>query len=117
MLRLVSASSNTREFRTSSRSERQWGCKYTTSNPRKTAVRIAVSSHLHTGRSSSASRRYSQRTNNRIAMQTATGKIQSVFDWMCPHSNVVRMASAQSGSVGVRHAAPPCAGAERRVGW
>ncbi len=60
------------------------------------------------GRSSTASRRYSQRTNNRIAMQTAIGRIQSAFDWMRPHSNVVRTASAQQRQEGVRHAAPPC---------
>ena len=111
MLRLVSTSSNTREFRTTSRSDRQCGCKNRISRPKKVAVRSAVSSQPDAGRSSTASRRYSQRTNNRMAMHAAIGRIQSAFDWMRPHSNVVRTAVGQQRQGGVRHAAPPCASA------
>ena len=42
MLRLVSTSSSTREFRTTSRSDRQCGCKNRISRPKKVAVRSAV---------------------------------------------------------------------------
>ena len=105
MLKLVSTNSNAREFRTTSRSDLHCGCRYRSSRPKKVAVRSAVSSHPSTGRSSTASRRYNTRTNNRSAKHTPMGRIQSAFDWIRPHSNVVRVtSSASSQAVGViRH--------------
>ena len=58
MLKLVSANTSTREFRTSSRSVRQCGWRYRMSSPKKAAALSAVNSQPQKGLSSTESRRY-----------------------------------------------------------